>query len=146
MASANTQTSGSAISPVKATTAPFRPNQRRPSTTEALPMFGPGRNWQSATTSAKSAGASQRRSSIITLCAQGSTPPKARAPMVVKPQNNSPSDFGGVSGASASDTPVVQAFRQRLAMRQSGELGVLAVGVEQGLALAAQLHVLHAAK
>src|SRR5262245_26533953 len=98
-------------------------------------MFGPGRNWQSATTEAKSSGVTQRRSSIITRCAHGMTPPKARAPIRVKPMNNSRSDLGGVT--SSSDTPVIQPFRQRIAVRERRELGVLAVRVQQRPALAA---------
>jgi hypothetical protein len=54
---------GSAIRPRKATIAPDRPNQRLPRTIEALPMFGPGRNWHSPMVSVKSACVIQRRSS-----------------------------------------------------------------------------------
>src|SRR6185436_19131307 len=123
-----TKIAGKAIRPANATSAPARPNQRRPYTIEALPMFGPGRNWQSATTEAKSSGVTQRRSSIIPRCAQGMTPPNARAPIMVKPTNNSPNDFGGVGGAS--DTPVIQAFRQGISVGERSELGVLGVCVQ----------------
>src|SRR5437899_7516998 len=88
---------GSAIRPRNATIEPMMPNQRLPSTIEALPMFGPGRNWQRPMVSAKSAGVSQRRSSTIVRCAHGSTPPNERAPMARKPVNNSVSVRGGVT-------------------------------------------------
>ena len=86
MPSTITQMKGSAISPRNATSAPDTPNQRLPSTIEALPMFGPGRNWHRPIVSAKSACVTQRRSSTIMRYAHGSTPPKERAPMARKPE------------------------------------------------------------
>src|SRR5882672_3658104 len=88
---------GSAIRPRNATIAPLTPNQRLPSTIDALPMFGPGRNWQRPIVSAKSACVSQRRSSTIVRCAHGSTPPNERAPMARKPMNSSLRLRGGVT-------------------------------------------------
>jgi len=61
-------------------------------------MFGPGRNWHRPMVSAKSVGASQRRSSTMTRCAHGSTPPKERAPIERKPRKSSVSVRGGVTG------------------------------------------------
>src|SRR5438874_494569 len=97
MPSAITHTNGSANSPRKATIAPFTPNQRLPSTIEALPMFGPGRNWQRPMVSAKSACVSQRRSSTIVRCAHAITPPNERAPIARKPKNSSLNLRGGVT-------------------------------------------------
>src|SRR5690349_4738548 len=97
MKSASTHTNGSAISPRNATIDPEGPNQRLPSTIDALPMFGPGRNWQRPMVSAKSAGVSQRRSSTIVRCAHGMTPPKERAPMARNPVKSSLRFFGGVT-------------------------------------------------
>src|SRR5882672_1309761 len=88
---------GSAIRPRNATIDPLTPNQRLPSTIEALPMFGPGRNWHRPIVSAKSAGVSQRRSSTIVRCAHGITPPNERAPMARKPMNSSLRLRGGVT-------------------------------------------------
>src|SRR5687767_16011885 len=45
-----------------------------------------------------------------------------------------------------SKTPVIEAFRQGFAERKRGELGVLALGVEQRLAVLAQQHLLDFAK
>src|SRR4051812_43935078 len=92
-----TQMNGSAIRPRNATSDPFTPNQRLPSTIEALPMFGPGRNWHRPMVSAKSACVSQRRSSTIVRWAHGSTPPKERAPMARKPVKSSLRFCGGVT-------------------------------------------------
>src|SRR5437868_12998157 len=97
MPSAITQKNGSAIRPRNATTEPLTPNQRLPSTIEALPIFGPGRNWQRPMVSAKSAGVSQRRSSTIVRCAHGMTPPNERAPMARNPVKSSLRFFGGVT-------------------------------------------------
>src|SRR5436190_7495357 len=88
---------GSTIRPRKATIAPDTPNQRLPSTIEALPMFGPGRNWQRPMVSTKSACVSQRRSSTIVRCAHGITPPNERAPMARKPVKSSLRLRGGVT-------------------------------------------------
>src|SRR5438876_9525412 len=88
---------GSALEARNATIGPVTPNQRLPSTIEALPMFGPGRNWHRPTVSAKSACVSQRRSSTIVRCAQGITPPNERAPMARKPRNSSLNLRGGVT-------------------------------------------------
>src|SRR5688500_3864201 len=41
-----------------------------------------------------------------------------------------------------SKTPVIEAFRQGFAQRERGELGVLALGVEQRLAVLAQQYLL----
>src|SRR3954465_12848466 len=98
MPSAITQMNGSAIKPRNATSEPFTPNQRLPSTIDALPMFGPGRNWHRPMVSTKSACVIQRRSSTIVRCAQGITPPKERAPMARKPMKSSRRLRGGVSG------------------------------------------------
>src|SRR5258706_523255 len=95
--SAITQMKGSAIRPRNATIAPVTPNQRLPSTIEALPIFGPGRNWHRPMVSAKSACVSQRRSSTIVRCAHGITPPNERAPMARKPVNKSVSERGGAT-------------------------------------------------
>src|SRR5215472_16495434 len=88
---------GNAIRPRNATIEPATPNQRLPSTIEALPIFGPGRNWHRPIVSAKSACVSQRRSSTIVPCAHGMTPPKERAPMARKPVKSSLRFFGGVT-------------------------------------------------
>jgi hypothetical protein len=64
---------------------------------EALPTLGPGRNWHRPMVSVKSAGVTQRRSSTITRCAHGITPPKERAPMERKPRNSSVSERGGLT-------------------------------------------------
>jgi hypothetical protein len=61
----STQMKGSAIRPRNATIAPGRPNQRLPRTIDALPMLGPGRNWQRPMVSVKSSWLIQRRSSTI---------------------------------------------------------------------------------
>src|SRR5260370_42350158 len=45
-----------------------------------------------------------------------------------------------------SKAPVVETFGQRLAERERGELGILAVRVEQRLALLADQHLLHPAE
>src|SRR6267142_1823038 len=97
MPSAITQINGSAIRPTNATTEPRTPNQRLPSTIEALPIFGPGRNWQRPIVSAKSACVSQRRSSTIVRCAHGITPPNERAPMARNPVKSSLRFLGGVT-------------------------------------------------
>src|SRR5438067_965999 len=97
MPSAITQTNGSAIRPRNATAEPLTPNQRLPRTTEALPIFGPGRNWQRPIVSAKSACVSQRRSSTIVRCAHGITPPNERAPMARNPVKSSLRLCGGVT-------------------------------------------------
>src|SRR5689334_12542632 len=45
-----------------------------------------------------------------------------------------------------SKPPIVQPLGERLAQRERGELGVLALGVEQRLALLAEQHLLHLAE
>ena len=60
-------------------------------------MFGPGRNWHRPMVWVKSSCVIQRRSSTMTRCAQGMTPPKERAPMERKPVNSSRSEAGGVT-------------------------------------------------
>src|SRR5689334_6444066 len=97
MPRAITQMNGRAIRPRNATSDPATPNQRLPRTIEALPMFGPGRNWQRPIVSAKSACVSQRRSSTIVRCAHGITPPKERAPMARNPVKSSLRFCGGVT-------------------------------------------------
>src|SRR2546422_11730835 len=46
-------------------------------------------------------------------------------------------------GGRALETPIIQAFGKRLAERERGELGVLAVGIEQRLAFLFEQHLLH---
>src|ERR1043166_6701412 len=52
-------------------------------------MFGPGRNWDSESTSRNSASLSQRRSSTIMRRANGNTPPKHEMPTLRKPKKRS---------------------------------------------------------
>src|SRR5947207_622065 len=114
MPSAITQTNGSAIRPRNATAEPLTPNQRLPRTIEALPVFGPGRNWHRPMVSAKSAGVSQRRSSTIVRCAHGMTPPNERAPMARKPMNSSLNFFGGVTSIFSCTIPHMRALMAAL--------------------------------
>jgi hypothetical protein len=58
-------------------------------------MFGPGRNWHRPIVSEKSSGVSQARSSTMTRCAQGMTPPNERAPIARKPRKSSARLRGG---------------------------------------------------
>src|SRR5439155_139181 len=90
-ASVRTHRYGSAKRPKNATIAPRMPNQRLPSTIDALPMFGPGRIWHNAHTSVKSAGVSQCRFSTMIECAAGNTPPNERAPIERNPRKSSQS-------------------------------------------------------
>src|SRR6184192_2610581 len=113
---------GSAIRPRNATIDPVTPNQRLPSTIEALPMFGPGRNWHKPTVSAKSAGVSQRRSSTIVRCAHGITPPNERAPMARNPVNSSYRLRGGVTSIFSCTIPHMRALLAALFFSSSAAL------------------------
>ncbi len=65
-------------------------------------MFGPGRNWHSASTSLNSCGVIHRFSITNMRRAQGSTPPKLRSDTQANARKISVSEPGTTGGASAS--------------------------------------------
>src|SRR5271156_5770436 len=82
-------TRGININPAHAAAAPGTPWKRRPTIIETLTTFGPGKNWDSDSTSRNSASDSQPRRSTIMRRAKGMTPPKPDNPILRNPTNNS---------------------------------------------------------